>query len=202
MTTLSQGIVILLLAAGNSRRMGDVDKLLKTLEGEPLLRRTARRASATGLPVMVLVRPDRPDRLEALRNLRVATLGVAGADEGISASIRAGLSALPADTCGVMMMMADMPDLQPNDLLALVSAFEEAECQTIVRAAARDGRPGSPAIIPQKHFAKLLTLSGDQGGKAVLGDEEEILVRLPAERALTDLDSPEDWDRWFATPRQ
>ncbi|MDF0600516.1 nucleotidyltransferase family protein [Psychromarinibacter sp. C21-152] len=192
-------VAILLFAAGASARMGGRDKLMEEIGGEPLLCRSARRAVATGLPVTVLLppdRPDRPDRTAALEGLALATVRVDRAAEGMSRSIRAGLASLPPETAGAMMLQADMPDLETADLVTLADRFRALGADTVTRAAAADGTPGAPAIVPRRLFPALAALEGDTGGRDVLRTEKQELVPLPGRHALTDLDTPEDWAAW------
>ncbi|MBD3765962.1 MAG: NTP transferase domain-containing protein, partial [Rhodobacterales bacterium] len=51
--------------------MGGRDKLMEPVAGEPLLRRVARVAWASGAPVIVVLPPDRPARAAALAGLEV-----------------------------------------------------------------------------------------------------------------------------------
>ncbi len=183
---------ILLFAAGASRRMAPRDKLTEVVDGEPLLRRTARRALATGHPVIALLPPDRPARAAALDGLDLGRVTVPDAGAGMSRSIRAGIAALPPDCPGAMMLMADMPDLETADLAHLLDRFA-ASGGAVIRAAGEDGTPGSPAVIPARLFAAFGRLTGDTGGRQILKSEPVHWVPLPGRRALTDLDTPADW---------
>jgi CTP:molybdopterin cytidylyltransferase MocA len=51
-------------------------------------------------------------------------------------------------------------------------------------------------IFPARLRHDLLALSGDAGGREILKREEVVLVPLPGRRALTDLDTPEDFAAW------
>jgi CTP:molybdopterin cytidylyltransferase MocA len=51
-------------------------------------------------------------------------------------------------------------------------------------------------IFPARLRDDLLALSGDAGGREILKREEVVLVPLPGRRALTDLDTPEDFAAW------
>lgn len=191
-------VTILLFAAGASSRMGGRDKLMELIDGRPLLSRSATRAVATGLPVIVVLPPDRPARLAVTQALGLPHVIAEEARDGMSASIRAGLGALPPDAPGALMLMADMPDLDTGDLLTLAARFADAGESEVIRAAAEDGSPGSPTLVPRRLFPALSALSGDQGGRAVLKSQPTRLVPLAGRRALTDLDTPEDWAAWRA----
>jgi CTP:molybdopterin cytidylyltransferase MocA len=171
------------------------DKLMEEVEGEPLLRRSARAALATGLDVIVALRPDRAERAVALDGLPVVQVVVPDADQGMSASLRAAVAAAP-EGAPVAVLLADMPEIRTEDLAALVAAFETAGGETIVRAASEDGRPGQPVIFPARLRPELLVVTGDAGGRDILRREAVRLVPLPGRRALTDLDTPEDFAAW------
>lgn len=197
-------VVIAILAAGASSRMRGGDKLLEMVQGEPMLRRQARLALQTGAPVIVTLPTDRPDRNLALAGLDVQIIGVPDADLGMSVSLRAALQAasdmdMPAKA-GLMVLPADMPDFTADALMAIIRAYQHAQ-DCIVRATAADGRPGHPAIFPREFWHELATMTGDQGGRAVIAAHPARvrLTELPGAMATTDLDTPEDWANWRAS---
>ncbi len=191
-------IAILLLAAGSSSRMRGADKMLEPVAGEPVLRRQARTALGAAGPVLVAVPPGRPPRMQALEGLDVIRVEVADADAGMAASIRAGVAALPTHVSGVAILPADMPEITGDDLRLIGAAFCKAGMTQIVRATAQDGKPGHPVVFPMRLFPALLALRGDMGARPVLDGEDIVNVPLPAQHALTDLDTPEDWAAWRA----
>lgn len=190
-------LVILILAAGAGTRMRGGDKLTEDVAGEPLLRRQARAALATGCAVIVVLPPGRPARSAAIEGLPVRTVIAAEADRGMSASLRAGVA--DAGGAAVMVLPADMPDLGTAELDAMVAAFRETPGM-ILRAAASDGTPGHPAIFPADLCPALARTTGDRGGRDVIAAHPDRLrlVPLPGRAALTDLDTPEDWAAWRA----
>lgn len=189
---------ILILAAGQSSRMRGADKMLELVDGEPLIRRQARIALATGLPVWVTVPPDRPARAVALVGMPVCIVVVEWASIGISQSIIAGNAAIPADK-GVLLWLADLPEIETADLEQVIAAAGAAS-SAIVRATTEDGKAGHPVFIPAFRRRELIRLSGDDGARDMLKRHvaDTVFVRLPGNRALTDLDTPEDWARWLA----
>ena len=188
-------ISILLLAAGASTRMRGVDKLLEPIGDQPLLRHLAAMARGVG-PVTVTLPMACPTRRAALAGLAVRIVTVTG--RGMAASLRAGVAALPPDHA-VLVLLADMPDLDADDLRAMIAAFHSAP-DHIHRAVTEAGRPGHPVIFPPWARAGLLALNGDSGAKAMLTDHATTLRRvvLPHNHATTDLDTPEDWTAWRA----
>lgn len=201
--TDKSAIPVLIPAAGASRRMGGHDKLLEEVDGEAILRRTARIASAQSARVLVSL-PDggrrAPGRRAALAGLAVTILPIKDAHEGMAASLRAGVAA--AGTAeGLMIVLPDMPDITGDDIANLFKAFD-VDMTRAVRAVTAAGVPGHPVILPRRLFAELSVLTGDQGARRVLAGENPGLCPLPGRHAVTDLDTPEDWANWRAARDQ
>ena len=176
--------------------MAPRDKLLEPVDGLPLLRERALAAISTGARLVVTLPPDRPERREAIADLDLCIVIVQQASEGMGASIAAGVAAL--DDGAVMILPADMPDIVSAHVRALLDAAE-AEPDAIHRGAS-DGVPGHPVLFPSDLLARLATLGGDEGARALLRDHagRVRLHDLPGRAALTDLDTPEAWEAWRA----
>ncbi len=188
-------LVILIPAAGASRRMEGADKLLEEVDGEPILRRTARIAGAAGGTVLVTLPESGPylaARRATLTGLAVHLLPVADAHEGMAASLRAGAREIgPAE--GMMVLLPDMPEIEADDIRRLAATFAE-DPHLPVRATTEDGaEAGHPVILPRRLMQELSILTGDRGARIVLEGEYVRLVPLRGRRAVTDLDTPEDW---------
>ncbi len=165
------------------------DKCLETIGGVPLLRVLAQRAVGTGWPVSVTLPPDAHARSEAIAGLSISVMEVPDADDGMSASFRA----LASAAMPLMIMLADMPEIETSDLAALIAAYD-GSCP--VRATAEDGTLGQPVLFPPADVTRMRNLSGDTGARALLRDQAVRLVALPGRRAITDLDTPEAWSDW------
>ncbi|WRH60978.1 MAG: nucleotidyltransferase family protein [Fuscovulum sp.] len=189
---------ILILAAGSSSRMRGGDKMLEQVDGQPQLARILQAALQTGLPVTVALPPDRPDRAAVIAGLPARQTTVPDPAQGMAASLTAGLASLPA-TAGVMLLLADLPEITAADLITLRDAWAQ-EPEAILRGAAADGTPGHPVCFPPDLRDDLMTLKGDEGARAVLVRHRARLrlIPLPDRHATTDLDTPEDWAAWRA----
>lgn len=193
------GLAILILAAGRSSRMRGADKLLEPVQGRPLIRHLAEQARQLDLPVLITVPRDEVWRRAALAGLDVALVDVDDPGAGMAASLAAGITALPADRTGVMLVLGDMPEITGADMALLAEAFARAGGATISRGASADGAPGHPVVFPARLFADLSRLTGDSGARDILATEDVQLVQLPGQHAVIDLDTPEDWARWYRT---
>jgi CTP:molybdopterin cytidylyltransferase MocA len=196
---------ILIPAAGAARRMRGADKLMERIDGEPQLRRIARMAARVAAETagsrvahvfvtLPQTGPFAPGRRAALAGLSLRILAIADAHEGMAASLRAGAHAV-VDAEGLMVVPADMPDLTGADLALMVERFR-TDPSRVLRATAAAGTPGHPVIFPRRLFGALQVLSGEEGGRKVLVGEDVATCALPAEHAVCDLDTPEDWAEW------
>ena len=186
----------LILAAGASSRMRGRDKLLEPVGGIPALRKCAERALASNVDaVAVVVGPNQDTRRNALAGLDVAIIESKESVQGLSRSIRSGLAAAPPETAALMILLPDMPEIETDDMNAVIAGLGTAD---VVRAATADGRPGHPVLIARELFPRLARLGGDQGLRSVIRPNQDRvrLVPRPGERALLDLDTPEEWATW------
>ena len=192
-------VEVLLLAAGGSRRMRGKDKLLELVDGEPLLRRAASAAlESRAERVHAVLQPDNKARDTALDGLDVQHVRSTEWQEGMAASIRAGMASLSEDCNAVIVALADMPEIGAAHFDQLIAAFDSAEGREICRAMAADGTPGLPVLFGRRFFETLKNLQGDRGARDVVKDALEFLVDVPTEGqgAIVDLDTPEAWEDW------
>jgi len=190
-------IAVLILGAGASARMRGGDKLLEEVAGAPLLRTLALRALAAGAEVVVTLPPDAPERAAALQGLGVRIVEVPDAATGMSASLRRGAAELSGHEA-MIVLPGDMPEIETSDLSRLIETFRADPARPLLRGAGEDGTPGHPVLFPARVLTEFARLTGDQGAASILkAHADELgLVPLPGRRALTDLDSPEDWAAW------
>ncbi|WP_318527805.1 nucleotidyltransferase family protein [Defluviimonas sp. WL0050] len=191
-------LAILIPAAGASRRMRGTDKLLEVVDGQPQLRRATKMAMDTGAKVLVTLPgsgPLLPARQSALSGLRVAQILVDDWHDGMAASLRAG--AVQAGLVeGLMILLPDMPGITRDDLEGMIAAFATDPSRPL-RATTQGGQAaGHPVIFPRHLIQELTVLTGDRGGQIVLEGEAIRAYPLPGNRAIEDLDTPEDWAEW------
>ena len=190
-------LCILVLAAGQSSRMRGADKLLEPVDGVACLRLLAQRALKVTDDVLVTVPDPSHPRVALLSDLPVTCLPVPDAASGMSASLRAGIAALPARTTAAMILPADMPEISAADMAQLWAVYQ-ASGLSILQGANAEGVPGHPVIFSHRLFPEFRDLSGDKGAAGLIRKHANShgLFELPGNHAVTDLDTPEEWLAW------
>lgn len=195
-----ESVAGIVLAAGLSSRFGDGNKLLATVDGEPLVVHAVRTLTGADLDaVAVVVDPD-TDIPEALAetdltrgNSDVTLVENPDAAAGQATSVRRGVAWARRDHDAVVFALGDMPRVRPETVGRLVDAWREDEGSAL--AAGYDGQRGNPVLFDRQHFDALAALSGDTGGRSVFAAAADSAVVETGDPGVRiDVDTPADLD--------
>jgi len=186
-------IAALVLAAGQSRRMGAVNKMLAEADGAPMIVRTLEAVTASAAGPIVVVTGHEPDAVKgALSGFDVTFADNPDYAEGLSTSLRAGLDALEGDIEGVVVCLGDMPAVNARHIDKLIAAFDVEEGRAIC-VPTHKGKRGNPVLWAATMFAEMRHVAGDVGARHLIGENAEIVceVAIDDDAVLIDLDTPE-----------
>ncbi len=179
--------------------MGFPKALLADDRGTPLTWVGAEHLHHAGCARVVVVLGAEAEQAQHLLALvgEVDTVVAHDWDDGLGASLRAGLEALadsPATVAAVLVTLVDLPDVDAAVMRRVLTTWEQTggSPEGLVRATYR-GRPGHPVLIGRSHWVDLCgTLRGDTGAQPYLSQRKVHLV--PCEDLATgrDLDRPSD----------
>ncbi len=186
----------LLLAAGAGRRMGRPKALLRDRDGVPFLQRGVGLLLEGGCERVTVVLGASAEEARQLLGDRGAETDVVVAedwDEGMGASLRAGLGSLVGGVLdAALVSLVDLPDLSAAVLRRVLEAGEPAGPRALVRAT-YDGRPGHPVLIGREHWAGVAaTAHGDQGARDYLASHGATACECGDLATGRDVDRPED----------
>lgn len=188
---------LIVLAAGASRRFGGADKLLAPAGGMPVVRRVVEAACASRAdPVIVVHSPGHDGLSDALTGMPVtfiAPLALPNSERGMSASIVAGLKAVPEACAGAAILPGDMPLMTAATIDRLICEFAGEQGVRIIVPETEAGEQRNPVVWPRSLFAELMALEGDKGGKGLLArfSAKVSRVRFANAGVFTDVDTPE-----------
>lgn len=194
-------IAALILAAGRSTRMG-ANKLLEVLHEKPLVRHVADAARASHVSDVIVVTGHEREKIEAaLSESQTRFVHNSHYAEGLSTSLNAGLSALPKDCDGAVILLGDMPLVTADMINALIAAVQTMP-QKSAAVPVVDGEWGNPVLLMRKAFTDVSALTGDAGARKYLMGHRASVIEVPVSdrSVLVDLDTPEALARARMTP--
>ncbi len=197
----SAKVVAIVLAAGQSRRMGARNKLLMDVEGIPLVRRTVSAALAAPVAEVIVVTGHEPERVEkALHGLNVRVVHNPRYAEGLSTSLNVGVGAVPTDASGAVICLGDMPAIVTGHVAGLIAAFDPQEGREI-GVPTHHGKRGNPILWGRRFFQEMREISGDVGARHMIGANESLVyeVEFDDTGVLIDLDTPGQWEDFLAS---
>jgi molybdenum cofactor cytidylyltransferase len=195
-------IAALVLAAGQSRRMGR-NKLLLPIDGTPMVARTVDALIASAATDIVVVTGHQGDEVRAVLTGRsVAFVHNPDYAAGLSSSVKTGIAALPEDADGALVCLGDMPLVGPTHLDRLIAAFNPVEGRLIC-VPTYDGKRGNPVLWARQLFGEMAGLSGDVGARGLLERHADAVCEVAMSDAgvLLDVDTPAALDALATAPR-
>ncbi len=202
-----RGTAGLVLAAGESSRMGDTIKQLLPAGGSiTVLERVLKAVLKSELDTVVLVLGYKADLVkdslkpELKGDPRLVLVENPAYRDGLSTSLIAGLRAVAETHDRVMVLLGDMPGIHPGLINRLDR--EVAGSGRHLGAVRVEGRRSLPAVIGRRFYREVFELSGDVGAR-------EFFSRYPGDVLLVDeddyddmdIDTPEDYRTYVSTER-
>jgi molybdenum cofactor cytidylyltransferase len=192
-STVAPRIFAVILAAGQSRRMGVRNKLLLEVGGTPLVQKVVDAALASTCDGVIVVTGHQADAVA--RAVACPSVQIVRGDryaEGLSASLAAGVAALPDDCDAALICLGDMPNVSAAHMDAIIAAFDPVEGRAIC-VPTFQGKRGNPVLWGRQFFGELVNIRGDTGARHLIGEYADAVCEVPVADAgvLTDIDSPD-----------
>jgi CTP:molybdopterin cytidylyltransferase MocA len=170
-------------------------KALVELDGEPLVRRALRVLVDGGCTPRIVVVGAAADAVRAVLPAEVTVVDAPDWAEGMGASLRAGLAALP-DVDAVLVHLVDLPGVTA----AAVARLADGAGPSTLRRAAYQGRPAHPVVLGREHWAGVTAVAtGDAGARDYLKDHPDLeLVECADVATPDDVDTPDALARWIS----
>ncbi len=193
-------ISAIVLAAGESRRMGRTKQLLP-LEGKFLLQGALDSLQDSEVDDIVLVLGHEAERIRREVHAPRAKI-VVNPDypSGMTSSIRHGLAAVDKTADAFFITLGDLPGIRPAVYNRMIKEFERVHPTKSIIIPVYHAQRGHPVLFSMKYREETLCLSGDVGLREILlKHPEDILpIEVDTDAILTDIDTPEQYREYVA----
>ena len=182
----------IILAAGNSSRFGDENKLLAKFGEKTVIETTinniAKLFKQDEITIVLRNKSQLPNFLEFLPYKLTIVLQE---NFGISESIKQGLNNFITKD-GVIICLGDMPGVSASTYSKIRNSLSEQEDKIIVPL--YKGKKGNPIGIPRKFYGKLKKISGDLGFKQLFSQLKKNIsfIEIDDRYILKDIDTKKD----------
>ena len=185
----------ILLAAGESRRMGKPKLLLPWKKTTIIEDVVDVYLKSTLSELIVVVGENKESIKEVFKSKPVRIVENLLYHQGMSTSIRAGVLAASRVAEGYCIGLGDQPLITAGVINLLINSF--LKDPTGIAVLSYQGKRGHPVIFSSSFRDALCSLSGDLGGRAIIENHlsEVRYVEAGSKAVLVDIDTPEDYDK-------
>ncbi|MFK7926003.1 MAG: NTP transferase domain-containing protein [Bacteroidia bacterium] len=189
-------IVGILLAAGEASRMGQPKQLL-TYQGQTFIHHAVMSLLHAPCDRIIVVLGAHDDSVRpGLTHLPVKIMYNPDWKEGMSSSIKAGMSLVPENADAVMISLVDQPKVDANWFSKMLVARKQKEAKLVVTDYGE--KLGVPALFSTPWLPSLRSLQGEYGARDLIRNNAEQALALKFEAAAQDIDTPEDYQQLLA----
>ena len=187
----------LVLAAGDSQRMGGRPKPLIERDGVPLVRRVVQALLGAGVGEIVVVVGHRADEVAwVVTDLPVRVVVNESYSAGQATSFRKGLIDLPESVGATLVALADQPLLEPVDVTAILEQWAKRGAARAIVPRVQERR-GHPVVLEASVCSEILRGDAGYGAREWMDEHPDEVAWFDCENVhyVEDVDYPEDLDR-------
>jgi len=190
-------ISAVILAAGESRRMGTQNKLLLQIGSEVLIRKFVKSVCDSAADAVVVVLGHEAEKIKAvLQDQALRFVKNTCYKKGMTTSIQSGVNAASLESVGLMICLADLPFAETSDFNRLIQAFTDFRRteSSLIIVPVFQGQRGNPVLFSAEFRDKLLAHNGE-GCKGIVSKYPQSVreVSMENDNLLRDIDTPEDY---------
>lgn len=183
----------ILLAAGESKRMGELKQLMPLGKSTLLEQAIDNLLNSSVDETIVVVGHKAEEITRAIATKPVKIALNPDYQKGMSASIVAGLTLVDPQSQAVMLALADQPLVESGTINQLIAAFHNHDKGIAVPT--HRGKRGHPIIFAIKYKAELLELKGDIGGREIIQNhpDDVLEVAVDSPSVISDINTRDDY---------
>ncbi|MCD4720195.1 MAG: nucleotidyltransferase family protein [Desulfobacula sp.] len=195
MSSSTQKIAGVILAAGSASRMGKTKQLLP-FGKNTLLGQVVQNAGESTLHEIIVVLGHCADEIEKVIDFSGAKVVRNTAySKGQSTSLIKGLENVSSICDAAIFLLGDQPLVTAAIINRLIDAFETSNTPIVIPYC--NGKRGNPVIIATSLFYRLKSLSGDTGPRVLFDEFKDSILKVsvPDEAILIDVDTKDDYEK-------
>jgi molybdenum cofactor cytidylyltransferase len=188
-------ISAILLAAGQSRRMGAFKPLLP-FGGKTVIECCVESLRGAGVEEIVVVAGHHADELRkslAGSSVRFALNEEAASEMGVS--VARGVERLSNEAAAVLIALADQPAISPEAIRAVIETYERTRAAVVVPR--HRGLGGHPVLVDLKFREELSRLGGEKGLRGLMAERADEVARVEVDCPFVARDM-DTWDDYVA----
>lgn len=191
------GIYAIILASGQSKRMG-TPKLLLQWKGMYIIEHIL--SKTISLPfagLKVVIPKDNESLKKTVSNYPCDPIYNFSPSLGLGYSLSLGIRSLPADAKAAIILLGDQPGIDSEDIQNLCIEYvlnDFCNNKVIMQTKYQDGQIGHPILFSSHFFQALTAASGDRGGKDIIQRNLRFLSICHSDNLYPeDIDTPHDY---------
>ena len=192
-----------ILAAGNSTRMGKDNKLLKSVDGTPLIRNIVIEMLKSDLDSCSIVLGYQSDQVaDVIKDPKINLILNPLWKEGQASSLKAALNSLTSSFSDLLIMLGDLPGIKSGHVNRIIDEHLSSENRrSKITIPSFKGEKGNPVIWGRSFFHDLSKLEGDVGGRVLFSQHPAAinLIEMDDPSVVTDADTPEDFEKFLSS---
>ena len=169
-------IAAILLAAGQSKRMIDENKLSKKFQNTSLINHSIKNILSSHIDELIIVVGYQKEIIENLikKNNKIKVIFNKNFETGMASSIKVGLSLLSKKTEAFFICLGDMPMINKKIYNQLISYKNKKD---IIVPTYNDTQ-GNPVLFPKFMKPSIMSINGDVGAKKILEQNKEKILKV------------------------
>ncbi len=186
-------ISAIILAAGESKRMGQPKQLLP-FRGSTLLGQIVENLLQSQAAETIVVLGSQAEKIiPQIAREPIRIVVNPDFEQGMSSSIKCGLNHISEAADGVMIVLGDQPLIEKETIDLLIEKHRQSERGIILPV--YKGIRGHPVIFKMKYKDELLRLTGDIGGKQIVErhPSDVLEVEVDSESVVISIDVESDY---------
>jgi molybdenum cofactor cytidylyltransferase len=188
-------ISAILLAAGESRRMGEFKQLLR-FQDKTFVEHCVDNLLASRVDKVIIVTGHRDLEVRrAVGDRPVRFAHNADYKSGMTSSIKCGVQALSESTRACVLALVDQPQINADVINLVINKYEQEPAIIVIPT--YGGRNGHPILLDASLNEEILTMDPEQGLRQVVRAhlDQVSRVEVSSRAVLEDCDLPEDYQR-------